>query len=124
VEGEGGVDAEESEAERREAEEGWEPLTSVIGVALSPAGRGMEGGGVRLGVGRGDGSLVVGWGDGSQAVWVASSDASASQSYVCVYPMGVMMGMVGVGARGDWGFGGNGLGFAHGGGFWMALQLK
>ena len=55
---------------------------------------------------------------GSQAVWVASSDASASQSYVCVYPMGVMMGMAGVGARGDWGFGGNGRGFAHGDGDW------
>ena len=91
MEGEGGREVEEFEAEGWEVEEKWEPLTSVIGPALSPAGRGREGGGLRVGVGRGD---------ASQAVWVASSDARLSQSYVCVYPMGVMMGMAVRGARG------------------------
>lgn len=59
--------------------------------------------------GRGGGFLGVGAGDWggvvfcSQLVWVASSVARASQSYVFLFPMGVVWGGRGWGARGFWG---------------------
>ena len=57
-----------------------------------------------------------GWGDGrSHAVWVVSSVASASQSYVFVFPMTDSVGWGWVRLKGIWG---DGRGFAHWGGQW------
>ena len=57
-----------------------------------------------------------GWGDGrSQAVWVVSSVASASQSYVFVFPMTDSVGWGWVRLKVIWG---DGRGFAHWGGLW------